>query len=203
MRLQVTELQWHHNERDGVSNHRRIYCLLNRLLRRRSKKHQSSESLAFVRGIHRWPVNSPHKGQVTWKILPFDDVIMQSIQHYTLCHLTGVPCYSPNIPGFLDCLCGKLERYFYRICIEMLVKYIGINLTVIYVVMWVHISPVIDIKVLIIRINSNLVFVNHVLDTTALKSRISLSYRYEYVYTYIYIHVHTYKYIYICTSQRV
>ena len=32
------------------------------------KKHQSSTPLAFVRGIHRWPVNSPHKGPVTWKI---------------------------------------------------------------------------------------------------------------------------------------
>ena len=31
------------------------------------RKHQSSASLAFVRGIHRWPVNSPHKEQVTWK----------------------------------------------------------------------------------------------------------------------------------------
>ena len=30
-------------------------------------KHQSSASLAFVRGIYRWPVNSPHKGPVTWK----------------------------------------------------------------------------------------------------------------------------------------
>ena len=28
------------------------------------RKHQSSASLAFVRGIHRWPVNSPHKGPV-------------------------------------------------------------------------------------------------------------------------------------------
>ena len=27
------------------------------------RKHQSSASLAFVRRIHRWPVNSPHKGQ--------------------------------------------------------------------------------------------------------------------------------------------
>ena len=27
------------------------------------RKHQSSVSLAFVRGIHRWPVNSPHKSQ--------------------------------------------------------------------------------------------------------------------------------------------
>ena len=31
------------------------------------RKHQSSASLAFVRGIHRWPVNSPHKGPVTRK----------------------------------------------------------------------------------------------------------------------------------------
>ena len=39
-------------------------------------KHQSSASLAFVRGIHRWPVNSPHKGPVRRKMFPFDDVIM-------------------------------------------------------------------------------------------------------------------------------
>ena len=31
------------------------------------RKHQSSASLAFVRGIHRWPVNSPHKWPVTRK----------------------------------------------------------------------------------------------------------------------------------------
>ena len=40
------------------------------------RKHQSSMSLAFARGIHRWPVNSPHKGPVTWKMFPLDDVIM-------------------------------------------------------------------------------------------------------------------------------
>ena len=40
------------------------------------KKHQSSASLAFVRGIHRGPVNSPHKWPVTRKMFPFDDVIM-------------------------------------------------------------------------------------------------------------------------------
>ena len=40
------------------------------------RKHQSTASLAFVKGIHRWPVNSPHKGPVTWKMFPFDDVIM-------------------------------------------------------------------------------------------------------------------------------
>ena len=40
------------------------------------RKNQSSASLAFVRGIHRWPANSPHKGPVTRKMFTFDDVIM-------------------------------------------------------------------------------------------------------------------------------
>ena len=39
-------------------------------------KNQSSASLAFVWGIHRGPVNSPHKWPVTRKMFPFDDVIM-------------------------------------------------------------------------------------------------------------------------------
>ena len=40
------------------------------------RKHQSSASLAFVRGIHRLPMNSPHKGPVTRKMFSFDGVIM-------------------------------------------------------------------------------------------------------------------------------
>ena len=40
------------------------------------RKHQSSASLAVVRGIRRWTVNSPHKWPVTQKMFPFDDVIM-------------------------------------------------------------------------------------------------------------------------------
>ena len=40
------------------------------------RKHQSSASLAFVRGIHRSPVNSLHKWPATRKMFPFDDVIM-------------------------------------------------------------------------------------------------------------------------------
>ena len=69
-------LQWHHNERDGVSNHQRLDWLLNRLFRCRSKKKQSSATLAFVMGIHRWPVDSQHRGPATRKMFPFDDVIM-------------------------------------------------------------------------------------------------------------------------------
>ena len=40
------------------------------------RKHQSSASLAFARGIHRGPVKSPHKWRVTRKMFPFDYVIM-------------------------------------------------------------------------------------------------------------------------------
>ena len=40
------------------------------------RKLQSSASLAFVRGNHRWPVNSRHKWPVTQKMFSFGDVIM-------------------------------------------------------------------------------------------------------------------------------
>ena len=40
------------------------------------RKHLSSTSLAFVRGIYWRPVNSPHKWPVTRKMFPFDDIIM-------------------------------------------------------------------------------------------------------------------------------
>ena len=44
-------------------------------------KHQSSASLTFVREIHQWPANFPHKGPVTRKMFPFDDVIMDGWIH--------------------------------------------------------------------------------------------------------------------------
>ena len=42
------------------------------------RKRQSSASMAFVRRIHRRPVNSPHKGPVTRKMFPFDGVMMDT-----------------------------------------------------------------------------------------------------------------------------
>ena len=41
------------------------------------RKHLSFASLD-LRRIDRWTVNSPHKGPVTQKMLPFDDVIMDT-----------------------------------------------------------------------------------------------------------------------------
>ena len=69
-------LQWRHNECDRVWNHLPRDWLLNRLFKRRSKKTSKPASLPFVRGIHRWSMNSPHRGPVTRKMSPFENVIM-------------------------------------------------------------------------------------------------------------------------------
>ena len=72
-------LQWRHDELDGGSDQR---------------KHQSSASLAFVRGIHRWPVNSPHKGPVTRNMFPFDvKCVLQLLVPAYHCTLS-IPRYS-------------------------------------------------------------------------------------------------------------
>ena len=54
------------------------------------RKHQSSASLAFVQGIHWGPVNSPHKGPVTRKMFPFDDVIMILFNQWNLTENTNI-----------------------------------------------------------------------------------------------------------------
>ena len=72
----LTTLQWRNNEADCVSNHQPYDCLLNGLFRRRSKKTSKLRVTGLCAGIHRGPVNSPHKGPVTRKMFPFDDVIM-------------------------------------------------------------------------------------------------------------------------------
>ena len=76
MHLEKTSLQLRHNKRSGVSNHRLAIVYLTVYSYADQRKHQIFASLAFVRGLHRSPVNSPHKGPVTRKMLPFDDVIM-------------------------------------------------------------------------------------------------------------------------------
>ena len=49
------------------------------------RKHQSSASLAFVSGIHRWPVISPHTWPVTRKGFPFHVIMVKT--------LVKIPCF--------------------------------------------------------------------------------------------------------------
>ena len=63
-------LEWRHNQRHGVSNHRRLGYLFKRLFRHKSKK---TSKLRVTDTGDRW--NPPHKGPVTRKMFPFDGVI--------------------------------------------------------------------------------------------------------------------------------
>ena len=82
-----TSLKWRHNGRNSVENHQPRHGLLNGLFRRRSNETSklcvtglcAGKSPAW--GIHRRPVNYPHKCPVTRKMFPFDDVIMCLIKH--------------------------------------------------------------------------------------------------------------------------
>ena len=70
-------IQWRHNERDGVLKSPAWRLFTQPFIQGADqRKHQRSASLAFVRGINRWLVTSPHKGLVTRKIFPFDDVMV-------------------------------------------------------------------------------------------------------------------------------
>ena len=72
-------LRWRHNGHDGVSNHQPHDYLLNRLFGHRSKKTSNLCVTGLCGGIHRGPVNSPHKWPVTRKMSPFHDVIISHI----------------------------------------------------------------------------------------------------------------------------
>ena len=91
-------LHWRHNGRDGVSNHQPPHCLLNCLLRRRSKKTSKLRVTGLCAG------NSPETGElpaqspVTRKIFPFDDVIMNLTGDMsTLVHVTD-RCHQQSNP---------------------------------------------------------------------------------------------------------
>ena len=95
-------------------------------------KHQSSASLALVRGIHRWPVNSPHKRPVTQKMFPSDDVIMSkptiprarvndntnfiavdvTSPLATPCDLPALYCTLAGTHGYPDLACSSYRAYW-------------------------------------------------------------------------------------------
>ena len=85
------------------------------------RKGQSSASLAFVRGIHRRPVNSAHKGPVIRKIFPFDDVIMMCRDMATL--------------KYLKMLCGQLKEQMRCIERHPVVVYLSMILVMAMVMM--------------------------------------------------------------------
>ena len=87
--IHVETLWWRHNDHDSVSNHQPHECLFNRLFRPRSKKTSKLRVTGLCVGNSPGPVNSPHKGPVTRKMFPFDDVIMEPLN----CEKTNTPIH--------------------------------------------------------------------------------------------------------------
>ena len=75
------------------------------------RKHQSSASLAFVRGIYQWPMNSTRKGPVTREMFPFDDVIMA---------MHGISLFYGKLQFFFPLMCfGVTLQAFYHILLSI------------------------------------------------------------------------------------
>ena len=74
------------------------------------RNHQSSASLAFARGIHRWPVDSPHKGPVTRIFFPFDHVIMTCNKTIKLNPTTPVSDITQPNDNFNWCVFQACDR---------------------------------------------------------------------------------------------
>ena len=85
--------QWHHNRRDGASNHRHLDCLLDRLFRRRAKKASKLRVTGFCEGNPPMTGGFPYKRQITRKIFPFDDVVMILWKY--------IPYYWPLVMGIV------------------------------------------------------------------------------------------------------
>ena len=89
------------------------------------RQHQSSASQAFVLGIHRGPVNSPHKRPVTRKMSQFDDVIMNlsntiwinNYIHYKVWDEIIYPF--PNFIGGTVEVCGWISNFIphFTVCV--------------------------------------------------------------------------------------
>ena len=94
-------LEWRHNKHGGVCS--------NVCSGADQGKHQSSSSLAFVWRNHRWEVDSPHKGPVTKKMFPIDDVIIVEAEFIV----------NTNLPENIHCkVAFSPSRTVMGLCVE-------------------------------------------------------------------------------------
>ena len=79
IKICTCSLQLHNNERDGVSNHQRYNCLLNRLFRHRSKKILKFHVTVFCEG------NSPVTGEFPTQMASNAEKVSISWRHHVIC----------------------------------------------------------------------------------------------------------------------
>ena len=90
------------------------------------RKHQSSTLLAFVRVIHRGPVNSPHKWPITRKMFPLDYVIMESVcQMAPILHRAQCVHYVVSITEMSNKIARVIMTSGFDLILVVLNLYIG------------------------------------------------------------------------------
>ena len=97
-------LQWSHNERDYVSNHRRLDCLLNRLCRRRLNK----TSKLRVTGLCEGNLPVPGEGPVTRKCFH----LMTSSCECCGAGFVNSTCITKSSHGLMIHICGMMHDIF-------------------------------------------------------------------------------------------
>ena len=91
----IRTFHWRHNGCDGVLIHQRPDCLFNRLFRRRSKKIPKPRVTSLCADYSPVTGEYPHKGPVTRKMFPFDDVFLKVCVYYrVLLHETDNKLWS-------------------------------------------------------------------------------------------------------------
>ena len=114
--IQLLTLQWRHNEgdvSDNVSHRRHLPCLLNWWFKRRSKKSSKLHVTGFCEG------NSPVTGEfpaqrlVTWKMFPFEDVIMCYLNNgnFSTGKTTSFYWISPSCQHHIFVQKGKIRNW--------------------------------------------------------------------------------------------
>ena len=118
------------------------------------RQHLLSASLAFVRGIHQWPVNSPQKGPVTQKMFPFDGVIMSTQKNPKISYFMNAQCLAPY--WYFVMSANESHHNFIRLRDTSNINFIrlrdtsNINLISLDIIFWC----VLSILILIIKYNA-------------------------------------------------
>ena len=85
-------LPFYYKDNNDVWNQRQLDCLFNSLISLMKRYSKVPHYWPFVRGMHRWPMHSPHKGPVMRKAFP--DVITgcSSLMQYPQFRLSQPRC---------------------------------------------------------------------------------------------------------------
>ena len=139
------QLQWRHNERDGVSNHQHHDSLLNSSLGRRSKKASKLRVTGFCEG------NSPYKWPITRNMFLFDDVIMVKGKWFKV---SAGCCFQNEIA-----LHEEIAEEIFRNNLQWPYRYERIfNVQTIYMILYKHIYGSENVLIILVYVDYKLCF---------------------------------------------